>query len=167
MCNLFDQIQSNVVGDDMFGIIATVVATAGVILSLLIAAYQSHQLAEQAKANNAIGFTNAYYTSIERLHELDFRLVENPRLYKYFYSGRDSPPTGEERAQVLALARIYADTLDFGLRIHKIIPDADRYEGWADFALAIKDSSPAIRHTVLSTPTYWPELMNHWKSKSS
>ncbi|WP_405523458.1 hypothetical protein OG426_09620 [Streptomyces canus] len=145
---------------DLFGVIASI----GVFSSLLLSAWQARELARQTAINNGIAAASAIYNSIERLHQVDGLIAADPLIDAYFYGGRGLPSETESQARVLVIARMLADTIDYGLMITALIPDTGSYEGWRDYALEMRRSSPALVHMVNAHPSWWPALVGHWNA---
>ncbi|MFJ1975540.1 hypothetical protein ACIO93_43905 [Streptomyces sp. NPDC087903] len=145
---------------DLFGGIASI----GVISSLLVSAWQARELARQTATNTGIAAASAMYNSIERLHYVDGCIAADPSIGTYFYGGRSLPSEADSRAHVLVIARMLADTLDYGLMITKLIPDTGSYDGWRDYALEMRRSSPALVWVVRDHPSWWPALVGHWSA---
>lgn len=145
---------------DLFGVIASI----GVVASLLISTWQTRELARQSAINNGIAGASAMYNGLERLHYIETFMATAPELHAYFYGGADLPTQEEARARVLTVTRMLADALDYGLRITTLNPEMERYEGWRDFALALRASSPALVHVVEEHPEWWTVLSAHWSA---
>jgi hypothetical protein len=142
----------------IFGLIASLAA----VLSILFAARQTRELARQTKINNGISAASAVHNSLDRLHSIDSMLFENPQYIPYFYSGSPLPQAGAERLQVLILAEMLADSLDYGLLIKSLAPETDNYDCWDEYVEGMLENAPAIRFVVSRHPTWWPSLTEHF-----
>jgi len=148
---------------DIFGVIASV----GVVASLLLSAWQTRELAHQTATSNGIAAASAMYNGIERMHHIDDLIFQRPETNACFYEGADLPTDELEKSRVLALARMLADTIDYGLMITALIPETDNYEGWRDFALRVRETSPALVQLVGAHEPWWPALVAHWNRHPS
>src|SRR5690349_7337078 len=91
--------------------IATALGMAGVIFSLLFAAWQTRELARQTKINTKVAAANQVRESIVMLHHISQLVVERPELLRYLYGGERPPsgtPTGE---QVVVIVEMFGDSL--------------------------------------------------------
>lgn len=141
----------------IFGIIASVAA----IFSILFSAWQIRQLTRQTAINNGIAAASAIYNSIERLHNVGTLIFEHPQLNQYFFHGAAMPEPGPEREQVLTLANMFADALDYGLMIKSLAPETGEYDCWDHYVAGMFASSPVIRRVVSDHPSWWPTLAPH------
>jgi hypothetical protein len=139
-----------------------VIASIGVLASLLIAAWQTRELTRQTKINNGLAGATATYNGLERLHYVDGFIATDPSLYDYFYGGASIPQDPERRARVLALVNILADSIDYGLMTTAVTPVVLGYEGWREFALVMRRDCPALVHAVRENPGFYPALVAHW-----
>ncbi|OXS33941.1 hypothetical protein [Streptomyces sp. XY006] len=145
---------------DIFEVIAAV----GVVSSLLIAAWQTRELTRQTKLNNGLAGATATYNGLERLHYVDGFIAEHPSLYEYFYGGAPIPQDPEQRARVMALVNILADSIDYGLMTTAVTPAVLGYEGWREFAVVMRRDCPALVHAVKENPGFYPALVKHWNA---
>ncbi|MFF5881929.1 hypothetical protein [Streptomyces sp. NPDC012589] len=142
----------------LFGLIASV----GVVASLLVSAWQTRELTRQTVISNGVAGATAIYNGMERLHHIEGQSAARPELHAYFFEGGEPPAEEEVRTQVLVLARMLADTVNYGLMINTLNPELKGYNGWRGFALMLRDSCPALVATVNEHPTWWPALSGHW-----
>ncbi|MEV5530562.1 hypothetical protein [Streptomyces prunicolor] len=143
---------------DLFGVIASV----GVVASLLVSAWQTRELTRQTTINNGIAGATARYNGLERLHYVETFIAAEPELHAYFYGGVELPADGIERWRVVNLLRMLADTVDYGLMVNELNPEIRSSDGWRDYALLLRASSPAFVHVVNEHPEWWVELSAHW-----
>lgn len=142
----------------VFGVIASI----GVVASVLVSAWQTRELARQTAINNGIAGATARYNGLERLHYVESFIVSDPGLHAYFYEGAELPTEGNERWRVLNLLRMLADTVDYGLMVNELNPEIRSSDGWRHYALLLRASSPAFVHVVNEHPEWWVALSAHW-----
>ncbi|MCQ9134074.1 MULTISPECIES: hypothetical protein [Streptomyces] len=145
---------------DIFGVIASF----GVLASLLIAAWQTRELTRQTKINNGLAGAQATYNGLERLHHVDGFIATDPSLYDYFYGGAPTPQDPQQRARVLALVNILADAIDYGIMTTAVTPVVLGYEGWRAYALTMRRDCPALVDAVRENPDFYPALVAHWEA---
>jgi len=143
---------------DVFGVIASI----GVVVSLLVSSWQTRELTRQTKINNVMAGVSAMYNGMERLHHIESLIAAEPWLYGHFYGSAPLPGDEDRRARVLTVAAMYADVVDYGLVIAETTPDVTFYAGWRDFALSLRHTSPAMVHLVEDRPMWWAALNKHW-----
>ncbi|MCX4823209.1 hypothetical protein OG883_25640 [Streptomyces sp. NBC_01142] len=132
------------------------------ILTILFSALQTRTLSRQTAISNGISAASAIYNSIERLHNIGNLLYQAPHLAKYFHEGAPIPAeSSTERTQVLLLAHMYADCLDYGLMIKGLAPEAGAYDCWDTYAEGRLSSSPAIVFVLAQHRSWWPTLVSH------
>ncbi|MCL6667324.1 hypothetical protein [Streptomyces panaciradicis] len=141
------------------------IASVGVVASLLISAWQTRELTRQTVINNRIAGTTAMYNGLERLHAVDGFIASQPWMYDHFYGGASVPEEPEQRARVLALANILADAVDYGLMTTELTP-VQGFDGWRDFALVMFRTCPALVQTVSEHPAWYPGLSSLWRADS-
>lgn len=144
----------------LFGVITSL----GVIASLLFSAWQTRELTRQTAINNGIAGAAAGYNSLERLHAVDSFIATHPWLYNHFYGGAPIPDDPEQRARVLALVNMFADSIGYGLMTTTLAPAIQGYEGWREFALSVRSGCPALVQAVGANPGWYPTLAAHWNS---
>ena len=143
---------------DIFGVIASI----GVVVSLLVSSWQTRELTRQTSINNVMAGVSAMYNGMERLHHIESLIAAEPWLYGHFYGSAPLPNEENQRARVLTIAGMFADVVDYGLVIAETNPDIKFYVGWRDFALSLRRTSPALVHMVGEHPMWWAALNKYW-----
>ena len=143
---------------DILGLITAV----GVVASLLTSAWQMRELARQTTINNGIAGATHIYNGIERIQHFEEYIAAEPWLHAHFYERAGVPADEDQRIRVLALARMLADVVTYGLMIGSLNPQMRNYNGWKDFALVVRGTSPALVEVVNEHPEWWPALADHW-----
>ncbi|WP_158708277.1 MULTISPECIES: hypothetical protein [unclassified Streptomyces] len=145
----------------MSTLIFGIIASAAAVFSILFSAWQIRQLTQQTAITNGIAAASAINNSVERLHNIGTLIFQHPQLNQYFFHGAAMPGPGEEREQVLTLAHMFADALDYGLMIKSLAPGTSEYDCWDHYVAGMIATSPAIRQVVLDHPSWWPTLTPH------
>lgn len=150
--------------------ILSVISSIGVVLSLLLIAWQNKQLTrqteisnDQARISNEVGSITAAHSALALIHPLSWRLVDEPALQPYFTTDAPLPADPHECARVLMIANIFADTIENGLMVCDLRTHMANYQGWPRFAISSMTSSPALRRVVNDHPEYWPRLNRQWR----
>ncbi|MET7360530.1 hypothetical protein ABZS76_19060 [Streptomyces sp. NPDC005562] len=138
------------------------IASIGVVVSLLISAWQTRELVRQTAISNGIAGASARYNGLERLHYVENFMAADPGLHAYFYGGADLPADGPERHRVQTVLRMLADTVDYGLMVNELNPEIRSSDGWRSYALLLRASSPAFVRVVNEHPDWWAALSAHW-----
>lgn len=143
---------------NVFGVIASI----GVVVSLLVSSWQTRELTRQTAISNGMAGMSAMYNGMERLHHVDTLIAAEPWLHAHFYGGAPLPDDADRRARVLTIAGMLADVVDYGLVISEANPGVQFYAGWRDFALALRRDSPAVVRLVADRPAWWAALTRYW-----
>jgi hypothetical protein len=125
-----------------------------VVLSLLFLARQTSELARQTKLNNRIGTLGGMSDALERLHSVQGIFTDKPGLRPYFYEGKQYPRYGRRQGELLNIAEMIADAIDYGLIVVDLMPGTAEHEGWRNYAIFMVESSPVLR-SVLNHHLDW------------
>jgi hypothetical protein len=105
------------------GSISAVVGVCGVVLSVLLLAWQTLQLTRQVRVANAVAIFNTHL-GVTGLHDqVSALLVDRPHLRPYFLAGKPCPPDDPNRTEALLIADMMADVRDLGLQHTRKVPD--------------------------------------------
>ena len=140
------------------GEISTVVGLAGLIVSVILLAWQTRAVAQQTKISNAIAAASIVEATTSDLREVFLLLVQYPWLREHFYGRKAAPRRGRRRSRVVTIAEIYGDTLEMGLVTNRLIPMTESLEDWTNYCCQILTSSPVLYDLVREHPEWWPEL---------
>jgi hypothetical protein len=141
----------------MISDVTSIVGACGVIVSVLILAWQTRQLAFQTGANNAIAALSASYNGIERLHDAWRAILEDPALRPYFYERKPCGPEDPIRPKALMVAEMVADSVEYGLMTATLLPQTGKYGGWHSY-ISFACEQPVLREVIESHPEWWPTL---------
>jgi hypothetical protein len=140
--------------------IITAVSGISVVLSLLFAGMQTRELAKQTKLNNHIGSLASMHDSLEMLREIQIIFTEKPELRPYFYAGKSCPGRGRRREVVINIAEMFADAIDYGLMVVKLMPGTQEYEGWYHYARFMAQNSPTLNEHLRENPEWY---LGYWQ----
>ncbi len=142
-----------------------IVSAAALVVSLLFLARQTRESTRQSVLANQLAGIQAkgeIYSAVDRIL---YRLAEHPELRQYFYDGVPVPVDhgGTElarvRAQVFAIAELYADAIERGLDTYRSVePAADFRTPMDVYARDVVEASPALRELIAAHPFWWPNL---------
>ncbi|MET8249807.1 hypothetical protein [Micromonospora sp. NPDC005197] len=142
----------------MIVLITAIVGVLGVVGSLLFSGWQTRQLIEQSKLQNAVAGTTGVQQPMELLHGVLRMLFEEPSLRPYLYERKVCPPEGDERARVLTVAEMFGDVLEVGLHSTTTIASTDAQEDWLDYSRFLLGHSPTLVEVVSTHPRWYPAL---------
>lgn len=141
---------------DAISAIATVISDLLIAFSILFAARQWREAAQQTK-KAAVAISAATYQGVNaQLQEIDLLFVQYPELRPYFYADKPMPQDRRERDRVMAVAELLVDFMDNVVTQGHAMP-ADHRKVWNDYFKEQHASSAAIR-------IYWHEN-SHWYRK--
>ena len=141
----------------------TALALLGILVaaaSLLFSGWQARLLSRQTSLQNATAGAATLQNLFNWLHEVQARLLDEPRLISFFQVGdpiaTDLSP--EEKARLRMLAAMYCDVLTIGLFFHRIVPQTRSFDEWSEFCLRMLKHSEPIRAEVAAKPNGYPDL---------
>jgi hypothetical protein len=138
--------------------VATIVGLAGVIISVMLLAWQTRAVAQQTKISNAIAGASVISNSTSGLREVLSIFIEHPELRPYFYGSRRLPGRGHRRERVVTVAEILADILEEGLSVNRLVQTARFSEEWPLYCADMLTSSPALNEVIHQKPNSWQLL---------
>jgi hypothetical protein len=138
--------------------VATIVGLAGVIISVMLLAWQTHAVAQQTKISNAIASASVISNSTSGLREVLSIFVEHPELRPYFYGSRRLPLRGHRRERVVTVAETLANILEEGLSVNRLVQTARLSEEWPLYCADMLTSSPALNKVIQQKPNSWQLL---------
>jgi hypothetical protein len=136
---------------------SVIVGVFGVIVSVLILAWQTLQLTRQVTVANAAAVYTSHVDVLQLHHEVFKVLIAHPHLQPYFLAGEPCPPGDPNRREVVMIAEMIADVHELGLQHTRKIPDPVHRNCWP--ASVVESLKQPILNEVLRTPQPWyPEL---------
>jgi hypothetical protein len=138
----------------------------GLVVSLGLLTWQTRAVASQTKISNALAGTTALAESAAALREIITLFIDRPDLRPYFYDGKALPRREAQRNRVLSVAEIFADTLEDGLVVTRLVPAAESQDDWIGYCRDMLGSSPALAKSVRSHPHWWPQLIHMLDSQT-
>ena len=138
----------------MLSDITSVVGLAGLILSIILLAWQTRAVAEQTKISNSIAGASVASQSADGIREIYMLFMDNPRLRPYFYGGKACPRRGSQRKRIITLAEVFADALESVLFGYKIVPSSRYLDPWTSYCHHMLEVSP-----TLTGPRIWPSTV--------
>jgi hypothetical protein len=131
-----------------------------VAISVLILAWQSWQVARQARISTQVAAGAAWSETTDRLHRIVSLFLTRPELRAYFYEGKPLSQSGNDLTTVTVLAEMLADTIEGSLQLGHEIPGADKtLDGWYSYANFLRSESPALEEWIAAHPTWYPWLV--------
>ncbi|MDG4831468.1 hypothetical protein O7627_19405 [Solwaraspora sp. WMMD1047] len=106
---------------------ATVLSIVSVLVaavSLLFSGWQARILSRQTAVQNGMAGAATMQELFNWLHEVQGRLLDEPRLLPFFQVGESVPQdlSPHERVRLRTYASMYSDVLTIGLFFHKSVP---------------------------------------------
>ena len=86
--------------------------------------------------------------ALERLHSVQGVFTDKPGLRPYFYGAKQYPQHGRRQGELLNIAEMLADAIDYGLIVVDLMPGTSEHEGWRNYALFMVESSPVLRRVL-------------------
>lgn len=138
---------------------AQIIGALGVIISLMLLAWQTKNLGKQIEISNLQGRYQTLHNAIERYHHALGLIFTHPELRPYFYEQQPCPQDDPNRPRVLVVAEIIADAIDHAVRVSGQFPDQAHKSGWKSSALAMA-KQPIFIELLMESPNYFPDLIS-------
>jgi hypothetical protein len=140
------------------GTVVAVVGIAGVIASLLFAGWQAAILAKQTRIQNATASASTLHGVFTWLHDVQGRILAEPKFLAYFRGGETVSLTEDERARMKLITSMYCDVLNIGLHELHVVPSTRSHEGWALYCRQLLRQCSLIADEVAAKPLGYPRL---------
>ncbi|TDB94932.1 hypothetical protein [Actinomadura sp. 7K534] len=143
----------------MLAVVTALGGLLGLIVSTVLLALQTREVAKQTKINNSIAGASALQEAMNALRESHHLVMCNhPELRPYFYYNEPAPESGELKERVAVAAEMLADCLEVAMHATGTIPATGSYESWVDYCRHFLAHSPALADMVREFPGWWPAL---------
>jgi hypothetical protein len=144
-------------------LVTTALAIIGVLVaavSLLFSGWQAHLLSRQTGVQNGLAGAATMQQLFNWLHDVQGRLLDEPRLLPFFQVGETVPVdlSPQERVRLRTFASMYSDVLTIGLFFHKSIPQTNSQKEWSEFCIRMLEHCEPIRVEVARKPYGYPDL---------
>lgn len=146
--------------------VATIIGLAGVIMSVILLAWQTRAVAQQTKISNAIASASVISNSTTGLREVLLLFIEHPELRPYFYGAKNPPLHGRNHERLVTVAEILADILEEGLAANNLVRTARLSGEWPNYCCDLLSTSPVLNEVMRQNPSSW-ELLRALQSKQS
>jgi hypothetical protein len=138
--------------------IAQAIGACGVIVSLMLLAWQTKKLGKQIEISNLQSRYQTLHDANERYDHALSLIFSHPELRPYFYERQPCPKDDPNRPRALIVAEIIADAIDHAMRVASQFPDETHKSGWKNNALAMA-KQPIFIEVLLECPDYFPDLL--------
>lgn len=142
----------------MLSEITSILGIGGLILSIILLAWQTRAVAQQTKISNNIAGASVATSANGVVREIYMLFIDSPALRPYFYGGKPCPRRGSQRTRVITVAEMFADALESVSFGYKIVPSSGYLEPWTSYCQYMLEVSPALRDLVCAYPHWWPAL---------
>jgi hypothetical protein len=136
------------------------VATIAVVVSVLVLAYQSRELARQSRVANEVAGTQAHRQILLHWKEFTDVFIQYPELHACYYDQTPNPPSATDSVRLRVIADQHADFLDVTLITIRRLASYE-YTGmqatWDNYVTSTVGSSSILRSIIRDTG-YWPTL---------
>jgi hypothetical protein len=135
------------------------VATLAVVVSVLVLAYQGHELANHTRVANEVAGTRAHRELLVQYKSVMDVFIQYPELHAYFYDETTATPSASDSVRLDVIADTYADWLAAGVMTSKQLASyADWIEEWTSFTPQALASSTRLRAMIRDNPGVYPPL---------
>lgn len=140
--------------------LVAIVTAFGVMAGVVYSGFQTLLLRRQTEIANKVAATSEARATIQHLHEILDRFVDEPELAKWFLHGKRFLPTRDD-PRVPLIAEQFLDVLGIGLHTTETIPGTFTNVGWRSYTTTVLASSPVMVDLVLQHPDWWDELLSY------
>jgi hypothetical protein len=131
---------------------------AGLTASVVLLAWQTRAVAQQATINNAIAGASVMKATVADLREVLLLFVERPGLRAYFYECKNAPRSRSQHSRVVATAEIFGDVLESGLVANRLVSASGNLDAWTNYCCQVLATSPVLYGLSRKHPEWWPQL---------
>ena len=124
--------------------ITTIAGLVGLIMSLILLAWQTRAVARQTEISNAIARASVISNSSSSFRQVILLFVEYPELRQYFYESKHLPAHSHKRERILSVAEILGDILEDGLVVNRLVPNIRFHDNWSSYCTYMLIASPAL-----------------------
>jgi hypothetical protein len=142
----------------MIALVVGSVTAFAACFSLIFVGIQARELTRQTKHSNAINTASTIHDVLDRLHQANLMIFDRPELIPYFYHNVSCPRRGKNRVRAQMVLEVLADSLDYGLAIASVMPEAIEYIDYDDYVSFLLQHSPLLRETLENHPDWWKRL---------
>ena len=129
-----------------------------VVVGVLFSARQTRELAKQTRISNSVGIATVVL-GFNQLTQGSYELMlRRPELRPYFFGNRPCRENDPNRAEVMLLAEVLGDVLEYELSAVDIMPEVPMFAEWHGWPRNMVRRSPVLRELIDTFPEYWPAL---------
>lgn len=138
--------------------IAQAIGACGVIVSLMLLAWQTKKLGKQIEISNLQGRYQTLHDANARYDHALGLIFAHPELRPYFYERQSCHKDDPNRPRALIVAEIIADAIDHAVRVASQFPDETHKSGWKSNALTMA-KQPIFIEVLMEFSDYFPDLL--------
>jgi hypothetical protein len=138
------------------------IGTLAVVVSVLILAYQTRDLARQTRLANQVAGTVAQRDLVFNWRRWAHVFIDHPELHGMYFGEPDTEPSDADRVRLAVIAEAHADWLEAGLTTEQALASYSSYTVvWNTYVPWVMASTPGVRQVMRDQPDTWPLLNEH------
>ena len=137
------------------------ISTVAVVASVLVFAYQAHELAVQSRVANEVAGTQAHRELLSSYQPVYDVFLKYPNLHAMYFDATHVTPTTDDEIRLQLVAEMHADFLSMGVQTSRALKSyAPWAHEWIDYVDGALASSSRVRSEIRSKPTQYPLLQS-------
>ena len=141
------------------------IGTVAVVVSVLVLAYQTRDVARQTRLANEVAGTVAHRDLAFNWRRWAKVFIHHPELHGMYFGELDTEPSDADRVRLAVVAEGHADWLEAGLTTERALASYEFVTAigyWGDeYVPWVMASTPGLRKVMRDQPDTWPQLNAH------
>jgi hypothetical protein len=138
------------------------IGTIAVVVSVLVLAYHTRDVARQTRLANEVAGTVAHRDLVFNWRRWAHVFIDHPELHAMHFSEADTEPSDADRVKLAVTAEAHADWLEAGLTTEQALASYEFVTSigyWGeDYVPWVLASTPGLRQVMRDQPDTWPQL---------
>jgi hypothetical protein len=137
------------------------IGTIAVVVSVLILAYQTRDVARQTRLANEVAGTVAHRDLAFNWRRWAKVFIRHPELHGMYFGELDTEPSDADRVRLAVIAEGHADWLEAGLTTEQALASYEFVTSigyWDEYVAWVMASTPGLRMLMRDQPGTWPLL---------
>jgi hypothetical protein len=135
------------------------IGTLAVVVSVLVLAYQTREVARQTRFANQVAGSVAQRHMVFNWRRWAHVFIDHPELHGMYFGEPDTEPSDADRVRLGVIAEAHADWLEAGLTTEQALASYSSYTVlWDEYVPSVVASTPVVRQVMRDQPGTWPQL---------
>jgi hypothetical protein len=136
------------------------IGTVAVVVSVLVLAYQTRDVARQTRLANQVASTDTLREQTLNLWRWSSVFIEHPRLHSMYFGETTTEPSEDDRVRLGVIGETHADWLETvkATKEHLETYDVGEFGEIHNYVEKVIASTPGLRKVIRDQPGIWPSL---------